>query len=121
MPKLDSINACCDYLEARIKEMKVEESVTRPPIDALISHFDVGLGWVDSAQAALVDDVLQLNDEMDADNGDNQHLDDEYLPRDDGSESECDDEEFDGSFDDLHVSDYLQKLHPKIVSVIPKG
>lgn len=57
--------------------MKVEEPVLRPALVALTSHFDVGLGWVDSAQTALMDDVLQLNDEMDVNNGDNQHSDDE--------------------------------------------
>lgn len=71
--------------------MKVEEPALRPPLVALMSHFDVGLGWVDSAQTAPMDNVLQLNDETDVDNGDNQLSDDEYLPRDDGSESEYDD------------------------------
>lgn len=76
-PTLHCINACCDYLEARIKKMKVEEPALRPPLVALMSHFDVCLGWVDSTQTALMGDVLQLNDEMDVDNGNNQHSDDE--------------------------------------------
>ncbi|KAH6950646.1 P-loop containing nucleoside triphosphate hydrolase protein [Fusarium avenaceum] len=43
-PALHCINACCDYLEARIKKMKVEEPALRPPLVALMSHFDVCLG-----------------------------------------------------------------------------
>ncbi|KAM0327376.1 hypothetical protein ACHAPQ_007392 [Fusarium lateritium] len=121
MSNLGSIGACCEYLEARIKEMKVEEPILDLPMAALMSHFVASPGWADYDLENLLDDESepegdqQLVDQMDVDDNNNQNPDNEYTPPDEASDSESEGEEDDGAFDESSVCDFIRKLHPKIV------